>query len=206
MTLTYKDRKKIWVGEDFPCRIPVKQIIKLTPETAIPVKELRQNLSYFLDSRSPNAWSCHFRRSPLREKVEDAKLVIEALHEAVSNPIVREIDPKKLLYTPKTYSSEDTEVTIPEKEDEKIADGPTDTNDLFSHEEIEWLLLELGQNLGLDLWLAKNDRNRVFKGHRLGEFKKIKEQLPVQFSPAVNRTIELIDVLWLDGDGMLPLG
>jgi hypothetical protein len=44
--------------------------------------------------------------------------------------------------------------------------------------------------MGLDLWVANNDRGR-FKDV------KLRKELPVQFDAATNRTIELIDVLWL---------
>ncbi len=67
----------------------------------------------------------------------------------------------------------------------------------ITHEEIQWLLLNLGQDLGLDLWVAKNDRKKEFKGKKLGGFLRMKEELPIQFDNATNKTIELIDVLWL---------
>lgn len=60
-----------------------------------------------------------------------------------------------------------------------------------------------GYYLGLDLWVAKNDRNKMFNGQKLGAFNRMKAELPVQFDAATNRTIELIDVLWLKGNSIV---
>jgi hypothetical protein len=37
-----------------------------------------------------------------------------------------------------------------------------------AHTEIQWSLLKLGNNMGLDVWVARNDRSRDWKGHRDG--------------------------------------
>lgn len=34
-----------------------------------------------------------------------------------------------------------------------------------SHEEVQWNLPEMGASLGLDVWVARNDRNKSFGGH-----------------------------------------
>jgi len=54
--------------------------------------------------------------------------------------------------------------------------------------------------MGFDVHVARNDQGRVWNGQRLGDMPRRRKQLPRQFDPAVNRTIELIDVLWLDGN------
>ena len=43
----------------------------------------------------------------------------------------------------------------------------------------------------------------VWNGHRLGDMPRRRERLPQQFDPVTNRTIELIDVLWLDGNAIV---
>jgi hypothetical protein len=57
--------------------------------------------------------------------------------------------------------------------------------------------------MGLDLWVANNDRNKQFYGKSFNEFRRLKKDLPIQFDQATNRTIELIDVLWLDGNSIV---
>lgn len=57
--------------------------------------------------------------------------------------------------------------------------------------------------MGLDVWIARNDRNRSYNGELFHSIKRVKEVLPRQFDEATNRTIELIDVLWLKGNAIV---
>jgi hypothetical protein len=54
--------------------------------------------------------------------------------------------------------------------------------------------------MGFDVHVASNDQGRMWKGQRLGDMPGRRRQLPRQFDPKVNQTIELIDVLWLEGN------
>src|SRR4029077_21100393 len=60
-----------------------------------------------------------------------------------------------------------------------------------------------GSEMGLDLWVAKNDRARSWQGTPLGSMSRLIPELPTQFNEATNRTIELIDVLWLRGNSIV---
>jgi hypothetical protein len=53
--------------------------------------------------------------------------------------------------------------------------------------------------MGLDVWVARNDRNRSYKGKSFSSIPRLKNSLPLQFDEATNTTIEHIDVLWLHG-------
>jgi hypothetical protein len=57
--------------------------------------------------------------------------------------------------------------------------------------------------MGLDVWVARNDRGREVRGHRFAELPRLRAELPPQFDEATNRTIELIDVLWLRGNAIV---
>lgn len=50
----YKDRTPIWKDEDFPCRMKVKIVAELQPDTAVPVLELRDRLTFFQNLTSPH--------------------------------------------------------------------------------------------------------------------------------------------------------
>ncbi len=69
-----------------------------------------------------------------------------------------------------------------------------------AHTEIQHLLLKLGSDMGLGVWVARNDRNREYKGQRLADIATVREELPRQFDEDTSRTIRLIDVLWLRRD------
>jgi hypothetical protein len=72
-----------------------------------------------------------------------------------------------------------------------------------AHTEIQWSLLKLGNDMGLDVWVARNDRSRDWKGHHFTDLPRLRADLPLQFDEATNRTIELIDVLWLKGNAVV---
>jgi hypothetical protein len=56
--------------------------------------------------------------------------------------------------------------------------------------------------MGLEVWVARNDRNRSFNGRPLGSIQGLRQTLPRQADAATTRTIELIDVLWLKGNSI----
>jgi hypothetical protein len=67
---------------------------------------------------------------------------------------------------------------------------------------MQWLLLKLGSDMGLDVWVAKNDKNREFGANQFAKLPGMRQNLPLQFDEVTNRTIELIDVLWLKGNAI----
>ena len=89
-------------------------------------------------------------------------------------------------------------VSIPGVDESELDDQAADKVPT-EHTEIQFLLLKLGAEMSFDVWVARNDRSRVYKGFKLGEMQRIKAELPLQFDEATNSTIELIDVLWLSG-------
>jgi len=198
----FQDSSLIWKDEDFPARLKVKPVIQLTPETAVPVQELKDKLSFFRDLKSPMAWTGRFRGSPTMWIGPDGEAVVQALFEAKENPIVRPVDERKLQYRPKTIQAKIGPVTVPEKVEESIIEQP-EVKEPTDHTEMQWLLLKLGGDMGFDLWLARNDRGREYKGRKFADLPKLKKDIPLQFDDATNRTIELIDVLWLKGNAII---
>lgn len=97
---------------------------------------------------------------------------------------------------------------IPTSPDEVIIDtiysdkSDTDKNGIGTneHTEIQYLLLRLGNDMGFDIWVAPNDRNKTFEGVTFSSFPRIKSELPRQFDTKINRIIENIDVIWLKGN------
>ena len=156
----------------------------------------------FRDMKSPIAWTGHFRGSPAKWKTPDGEAVVAALLEAKRNPTPRPVDPATLARRPKALKARMGSVTVPESE-EAPGDTPDTVKEPTDHEEIQWLLLKLGNDMGFDVWVARNDRGRQLRGQRLADLPKLKAELPLQFDDATNRTIELIDVLWLKGNAIV---
>ena len=198
----FKDDKPIWEDAAFPVRIPVKVLIQLEPETAVPITELRNELSIFSNLSNPHAWSGRVRGSPVKWKAADGQAIVTALESALKNPTKRPFDPAKLARRPPILKAASEEIVT-------VADGPEDldrpastASEATDHTEIQWLLAKLGNDMGLDVWVARNDRGRQYNGQRFADLSRLKGALPVQFDRETTRTIELIDVLWLDGNSI----
>ena len=212
----YRDSAPIWSKNVFPVRFPVKLLNKLEPITAVPVIDMRGGLSIFQNLKSPHAWTGRFRGSLSRWSDGDGQAVVAAINEASAHPIERQFDSSKLRKVPPILkASAAGAVTIPENEEvaeteaaeanSGIAETPTEIaefKETSAHTEIQWLLLKLGNEMGLDVWVARNDRNKSNQGVSLNSFSRLKTNLPHQFDEATNRTIELIDVLWLKGNSI----
>ena len=134
---------------------------------------------------------------------KDGEIITEAILAAQQNPIVRSFDERKLKYRPRALKAKIGLVTVPESEEEETFKEEHEEKKPKEHTEIQWHLLKLGSDMGFDLWAARNDRNRSWDGKKFADFKKLKTELPSQFDDATNRTIELIDVLWLKGNAIV---
>lgn len=201
----FTDDSVIWKDAVYPVRFKVKVLYDLKPEHSIPIKELREKLTIFDNLKSPSSWSGIFRRSLNQFKEEDGKAIVDAIKGAVANPVEWKLDLKKYYAKANTFDSSLGTVTVPETEEEEKPDTDilsTAPGVAATHEEIQWLLLSAGSRMGLDVWVASNDRNKSYNGNRFRDIKNLKETLPRQFDDATNRTIALIDVLWLNGDAI----
>lgn len=64
------------------------------------------------------------------------------------------------------------------------------------HLRIQFLLTEIGRELGYDVFVATNDRNRSLDGKNL-EFITVPDLPPLDLPTDVVKTISLIDVIWI---------
>ena len=68
----------------------------------------------------------------------------------------------------------------------------------LSHTQIQWMLGKFGQQIGYQVWIAANDRNKEYKGKKLGEISI--DKLPsLALDDDFQKAIELIDVVLLKG-------
>src|SRR5206468_1344012 len=67
-----------------------------------------------------------------------------------------------------------------------------------THTKTQWLLAKIGHKLGCKVWIAANDRKKIWDGQVLGELSL--SQLPnLGLDPDAKKIISLIDVVWLKG-------
>jgi hypothetical protein len=198
----FRDSAPIWKDDAFPCRVSVKFIAMLTPETGIPVKDMKEQLSVFQTEGGALAWTGHFRASPTKWKTSDGEAVVDAVLQGAESPVVRPIDPSKLKYRPVALKTKIGLVTVPESE--PADDAKTEiVREPAAHTEIQWLLLKLGSDMGFSVWVARNDKSRSYNGNRFSDLPALRSALPLQFDDATNKTIELIDVLWLSKNAII---
>jgi hypothetical protein len=109
----------------------------------------------------------------------------------------------KLKYRPPALKTKIGLVTVPESETVESVAAVEEIREPAAHTEIQWLLLRLGSDMGFNVWVARNDRSRSFNGKRFADVPGVLSSLPLQFDDATNRTIELIDVLWLSKNSIM---
>ena len=183
----------------------MKPLVTLEPINAVPILSMKGQLSIFENLKSPNAWTGSVRSTPSEWSEADGKAVFAAVEEAARNPQERPFDSAKLARTPPIFRMKNVGVvTIPDDEsgteNEKFEEQATETTaEGTPHQEIQYLLLKLGSDMGLDVWVARNDRSRSYQGKSFSSIPRLKNSLSLQFDDATNTTIEHIDVLWLHG-------
>lgn len=199
----YKDTSPIWGTDVFPCRVGVRVVVKLTPETAVPIQQMRDQLSIF-NHEHPIAWTGHLRGSPAKWQDHDGQAVVRRIQEVAANPnqptapITR---PRKRI--PSVATPELGPVTVPEGQPNEGNGMHPPKESPTLHTEVQWTLLKLGNDMGLDVWVAQNDKGRQFDGHKFDALPRLKSDLPHQFDEVTTRTIKLIDVLWLRGNAIV---
>lgn len=212
-----EDETRIWEQAEFPVRFDVRPLVMLDPEHGVPMDDLEGRVSFYQDGSDRGKYKGFVRMSPNRfREPQDAEIVFNALLQAEKSPVAKPIDPRKLHRLP-TYGvvrrrgkkSVPTVVTVPESEENvdttttAEAAGREEQATTSLHTEMEYILLKLGADMGLDVWVARNDRGKMCNGCTLGSMPGMLADIPTQFNDATNRTVELIDVLWLRGNSIV---
>lgn len=209
----FVDEKPIFVKEDDPfiLRFKVKVLVWLPLTKAIPITadQLWNKLSFTksLDKNNPkekNRWTHMVFSSPRKWPTEDCKLIEELLldqsDKMIDFPIKEEEQKKLKIHRIKISENKEVTVTVPDDEEEKTE--VITNNEIVSVKReslnVQAKLSEIGEKLGLKVWLPKNDRNGVLEIWNPKE-KSLLEDLPFSFDEITIKTIKNIDVLWISG-------
>jgi len=208
----YRDAKPLHGGESCPVRFRVKTLVGLWAQQGVPVESLLGQLSFLRDVPDLSKWGASVRRSLSRYKRADGEVLEAALREAATNPQERPVDPAKLARSPNIYrlrsanrkGGQGTVVRIPTVEEEALPPSPAAGQEV-THTEIQWRLADLGCRLGLGVWAPRSDRRKLWEGRCIADVPTLHDELPALFNvtPALRRTIENIDVLWLYGGSIM---
>lgn len=203
----FRDETPIWGEELFPVRFKVKPLVILEPEFGVPMKEMEGKLTFY--PTGGTRWSGWLRSSPTQYNNTDGDTISCALNAAKETPKARPVDTKLLqrssnLYKLKKSSGQGSEKIVSVPSDEFEENGvDTSSSAITTHTEIQWRLLDLGSKMGLKVWAPRNDRSRSWNGEIVGNVASLLDTLPTQFDDVTQRTIENIDVLWLNGNAIV---
>lgn len=193
-------------NDPFVLRFNVKPLVWLPLEKAIPIHDdsIWNNLSFtkgltkdsnrwtYMVFSSPRAWprgDCEFLEKALLEQSQ--KLVDYKFNE----------DDEKKLKSPKIRLAGKKEVSVSVPEDEEPTSEEQEATPVSEEREsikVQAKLAEIGEKLGLKIWLPRNDRTGVLESWKPKE-NVLLEELPFSFDDVTLRTIKNIDVLWIQG-------
>ena len=98
--------------------------------------------------------------------------------------------PKMLVRPPQALKSKLGPVTIPETENENepppsnstTAEAPEEKQHT-AHLEFQWLPAKLGNAMGLDVWIARNDAGKSYNGQKFTTLKRLRDPSPADGFP-----------------------
>ncbi|MFA5761896.1 MAG: hypothetical protein WC877_09105 [Dehalococcoidales bacterium] len=201
----FEDLTPIFYGKDDPfiVRFKVKPIVWLSYEESIPIHEdkIWKSLSYTkeLDENYPH-WTGFLRNSLRKMNDADGKLLENLLINQsqkrrlypLSENDKRKVQPMKM----RTHDSSEVIVNVPE--DTEINDSQVNEDTLLNESKrIQALIAKIGESMGYKIWIPKNDRSRVIVYWNPKE-NVLLDNLPMNYDEVTIKTIEQIDVIWID--------
>ena len=198
----YRDETPLLMeGDPFTLRFPVEREIWLDVSSSVPIHHppLWQGLSFTrgLDSSS-SAWTGKVRRSLYSLSDEDGELLEQILRQQTHAPQLFPIEPNEFersLRRSVRRSEGQVLVSVPTDEPAVEPEPIAASNERISLQ-IQASLCRIGEALGYRVWLPRNDRSRVLQYWSPGSGTLL-ESLPLSYDDVTIRTIEQIDVLWI---------
>jgi predicted RNA-binding protein len=189
-------------NDPFTIRFKVKPLIWLKPEESVPIRDARlfNQLSFTRDhDPASSRWTGKLRGSLNEINEGDAKLIEDMLVAQTTEPRQFPIDQKAYskLSTHRVKRADRTvSVSVPvEEDDEEVVQ--TEQPEVRESIQIQALLARIGAEMGLKIWLPRNNRAAVLV--QLGGSLPLLDDLPLSYDETTIKTIEQIDVLWLKG-------
>lgn len=203
----FVDQTPIFVGENDPfvLRFKVEPLIWLPLSKAIPIHEdfIWDNLSFTKNlNKDSNRWTYMVFSSPKLWPKDDCqlleKILIEQSQKMVDYPFDPEEEKKLKPHKIRIGSRREVVVSVPEDEGPSIDAEQKETalSEKRDSIKVQARLAEIGEKLGLKIWIPRNDRNSILELWNPKE-NSLLEELPLVFDEATLKTIRNIDVLWI---------
>jgi hypothetical protein len=91
-----------------------------------------------------------------------------------------------------------------EQESKHVGTGCAVDEDTSTHTKIQWKLIQVGIEQGHDVYVAKNDVNRTYRGNKLSDG-CVEEISLTGFNESVVDIIEYVDVIWLQDNHIVKM-
>jgi hypothetical protein len=203
----FEDSAPIFADENdpFTIRFRVKPLVMLDFEHSIPIAEpsIWSQLSFTRDIEAGSfgwAQSAKLRQSLFPISAEDGLLLVDRIKEQNRAKRIYSLDSSDLrqIATRTVIRTEAGEVGI-EVPDREEPQAPTVDHPVEVRESLRMQakVAQLGSTLGFTIWIPPADRARVLELMPKEHADSVVTNLPVTFDPATVKTIENIDVLWL---------
>ena len=194
----------IFYPEDDPfvVRFRVQPSVWLPVEKGIPIHEDRvwDRLSFTQgQSKRSSTWTGKLRGSLVQLDDDDGAFLEALIGGQADGGETYTVDPdayRKLATHRVRRADKDVTVTVPEET--KTEEHEEGLREVRESTNVQALLAEVGSRMGMQIWLPRNDRAKALAEWR-GDHPPLLERLPLNYDETTLKTIEQIDVLWLNG-------
>lgn len=199
------DTTPIYGPEDpFVVRFQLKPLVWLPKEATIPIHDdiVWNNLSFTRGhDKGSSHWTGYVRQSLNELSPTDGRFLEKLLTEQALKLAPYPFDEReyqKHLTRPVRGSVKTVDVTVPENTEDETVVAAAVPDEVRESIKIQALLARIGQKMGMKIWIPKADRSRVLSEWKGGE-SALLDTLPLSYDETTIKTIEQIDVLWLQG-------
>ncbi len=202
----FVDSAPIFYEEDDPfvVRFNVEPLAWLEKEKSIPIHEdsVWSTLSFTKEhEKNTSSWTGKLRSSLNRIDNVDGKFLEKMIIAQAKNGYKYPLDAKEYakLTTHKVRAADKVvTVSIPEEDDEVSHPSTKPRDEVRESTKVQALIAKIGADMGMKIWLPRNDRASVLKEWQ-GDNQPVIDYLPLNYDDTTLKTIEQIDVLWLRG-------
>ena len=201
----FQDDKPIFypTNDPFIIRFEVKPIAWLPKDRAIPIRDssIWDNLSFTKDHEiASSTWTGKLRGSLNLLDEKDGKFLEQSILKQVNSHKIFEIDEHEYgkLITHKVKRIDKTiSVSVPQDNQEENG-SQVNKSEVRKSIKIQALLAKIGSEMGMRIWIPRNDRTAVLQEWK-DDSAAIIDTLPLNYDETTLKTIEQIDILWLKG-------
>jgi len=205
----FEDTSPIFADENdpFPIRFKVKPEVTLDFELSIPIEipALWNTLSFTKSIIAGSfgwAQTARLRQSLIQLQDGDGELLCRHLKQQTIEKKRYDLDPadRRNLTERTTVRTEtgEVEVEVPDREELKPESAVEVDQEIRVSTKMQANVAQLGSILGFNIWVPPGDRTRVTEALPSQYRGKLIAKLPLNYDAATLKTIENIDVIWLD--------